>query len=52
MSLYSGVSNHYGNVRFCFNGTWSKVCGRSKSVVDDNLASVICSVLDIHHMVN
>lgn len=43
MSLYSGVSNRYGNVRFCINGTWSKVCGQGNSVVDNNLASVVCT---------
>ena len=43
MSLYSGVSIRYGNVRVCINGTWSKICGYGNSVVDDNLASVICS---------
>ena len=45
MSLYSGVSSHHGNVRVCINGTWSKICGYGNSVVDDNLASVICSEL-------
>ena len=45
MSLYSGVSNRHGNVRVCINGTWSKICGYGNSVVDDNLASVICSEL-------
>ena len=45
MSLYSGVSNRYGNVRVCINSRWSKVCGYGNSIVDDNLASVICSEL-------
>ena len=46
MSLYSGGSSRYGNVRVCINGIWSKVCGHVNSVVDDNLlASVICSEL-------
>ena len=45
ISLYSGVSSRYGNVRFCINGTWSKICGYGNSVVNDNLASVICSEL-------
>ena len=45
MSLYSGVSTRHGNVRVCINGTWSKICGYGNSVVDDNLASVICSEL-------
>ena len=45
MSLYSGISSRYGNVRICINGTWSKICGYGDSVVDDNLASVICSEL-------
>ena len=42
ISLYSGVSNRYGNVRVCINGTWSKICGYGNSVVNNNLASVIC----------
>ena len=45
INLYSGISSHYGNVRVCINGTWSKICGYGNSVVDDNLASVICSEL-------
>ena len=45
ISLYSGVSSRHGNVRVCINGTWSKICGYGNSVVDDNLASVICSEL-------
>ena len=45
MSLYFGVSSRHGNVRVCIDGTWSKVCGYGNSVVDDNLASVICSEL-------
>ena len=45
MSLYSGVSSRHGNVRVCINGAWSKICGYGNSVVDDNLASVICSEL-------
>ena len=43
--LYSGISNHYGNVRVCINGTWSYICASGNSVVDDNLASVICTTL-------
>ena len=45
MSLYSSISSRYGNVRVCINDTWSKICGYGNSVVDDNLASVICSEL-------
>ena len=45
MSLFSGLSSRYGNVRVCINGIWSKICGYGNSVVDDNLASVICSEL-------
>ena len=45
MSLYSSISSRHGNVRVCINGTWSKICGYGNSVVDDNLASVICSEL-------
>ena len=45
ISLYSGVSGRHGNVRLCINGTWSKICAYGNSVVDDNLASVICSEL-------
>ena len=45
VGLYSGVSSRHGNVRICINSTWSKICGYGNSVVDDNLASVICSEL-------
>ena len=47
MSLYSGVFSCHGNLHVCINGTctWSKICGYGNSVVDDNLASVICSEL-------
>ena len=45
MTLYCGVSSRHGNVLVCINGTWSKICGYGNSVVDDNLASVICSEL-------
>ena len=45
MRLYSGISSRYGNVRVCINGIWSKICGYGNSVLDDNLASVICSEL-------
>ena len=45
MSLYYFGSNRLGKVRVCINGTWSKICGYGNSVVDDNLASVICSEL-------
>ena len=45
MSLYSGVSSRHGNVHICINGIWSKICGYSNFVVDDNFASVICSEL-------
>ena len=45
VGLYSGVSNRYGNVHICIDGIWSNVCGYGNSVVDDNLASVICSEL-------
>ena len=43
--LYSGISNRYGNVRVCINGSWSYICASGNSVVDDNLASVICTEL-------
>ena len=45
VELYSGYSNRHGNIRICVNGTWYKVCGYGNSVVDDNLASVVCSDL-------
>ena len=45
IELYSGYSSRHGNVRICDNGTWYKVCGYGNSMVDDNLASVICSDL-------
>ena len=45
VELYSGFSNRHGNIRICVSGTWYKVCGFWNSVVDDNLASVVCSDL-------
>ena len=45
VELYSGYSNRHGNIRICVNGTWYKVCGYGNSVLDDNLASVVCSDL-------
>ena len=32
-------------MRICDNGTWYKICGYGDSVIDDNLASIICSDL-------
>ena len=43
IKLHSGSSTLNGNVLVCINGTWRQICGRGNTVVDDNLASVICS---------
>ena len=43
VELYSTVSTLHGNIRVCINGTWSKICGQGNSVVDNNLASVVCT---------
>ena len=42
-NVYTGTSDRHGNLLVCFNGTWGKVCGQGNSVVDNNLASVICT---------
>ena len=42
VQLYHGLSKRYSTVRVCINGTWNKVCGRENSVVDNNLARVVC----------
>ena len=43
VELYSAISTLHGNIHVCINGTWSKVCGQGNSVVDNNLASVVCT---------
>ena len=41
--VYTGTSDRHGNLLVCINGTWGKVCGQGNSVVDNNLASVVCT---------
>ena len=43
IKLHSGSSKLNGNVIVCINGTWSYICGRGNTVVDNNLATVVCS---------
>jgi deleted-in-malignant-brain-tumors protein 1 len=42
IQLDYGIAHRYSSVLVCLNGTWSKICGRGKSLIDGNLASVIC----------
>ena len=51
VKLHSGSSKLNGNVIVCINGTWSYICGHGNTVINDILASVICSTLDILNMV-
>ena len=43
IELYNGLSNRHGTVRVCVNGTWVKICGYGDAVIDNNLASVVCT---------
>ena len=43
VQLISSYSKAYGTVRVCINGTWSKICGSGNTVLDNNMASVICT---------
>ncbi|XP_019858318.1 PREDICTED: deleted in malignant brain tumors 1 protein-like, partial [Amphimedon queenslandica] len=43
IELFGGPSSRHGNVRVCVNGSWVMVCGYGNTVIDNNLASVVCS---------
>uniref|UniRef100_A0A1X7TQF9 SRCR domain-containing protein n=2 Tax=Amphimedon queenslandica TaxID=400682 RepID=A0A1X7TQF9_AMPQE len=43
IDLFAGPSSRHGNVRVCVNGSWVMVCGYGNTVIDNNLASVVCS---------
>ncbi|XP_011408605.2 PREDICTED: deleted in malignant brain tumors 1 protein-like [Amphimedon queenslandica] len=43
IELYGGPSSRHGNIRVCVNGSWVMVCGYGNTVIDNNLASVVCS---------
>ena len=43
IELYGGPSSRHGNIRVCINGSWVMVCGYGNTVIDNNLASVVCS---------
>ena len=43
VELYNGPSSRHGTVRVCVNGTWVKMCGYGDTVIDNNLASVVCT---------
>ena len=43
VKLHSGSSKLNGNVIVCINGTWGYICGHGNTVINDILASVICS---------
>ena len=45
IELYGGPSSRHGNIRVCINGSWVKVCGYGQTVLDNSLASVVCSSL-------
>ncbi|XP_019853225.1 PREDICTED: deleted in malignant brain tumors 1 protein [Amphimedon queenslandica] len=43
IELYGGPSSRHGSIRVCVNGSWVMVCGYGNTVIDNNLASVVCS---------